>query len=335
MQATTKYQPPFWVVSARWLLSLYLVVPLCLLVVLIDYSLFDLQLRRYYLPVKPTDWAWWAIVFGTPHILASFFSYADREYLDYYKGSFFPLIVLTALIGCGLPFLIGGGAFLVFFAVTTMYHVLSQQFGIAISLSRIKPGKAFLGWKIFATSSASIVFIWIFSPGSIIAGLSYLGVGNAFITVLATCVILLGIASYCSWLLVKSSKTAMGSWFIVSNNVMLWCCLLLMVWGYSVFVIMIPRIIHDITAFSVYIVHDQNRLSSKASNVLYRLSALLYFPPLVVCPLLALSLSFWLSNTPSMAVIMVLNTLTFLHYFNESRIWKGGSLHRQSMSFSS
>ena len=67
--------------------------------------------------------------------------------------------------------------------------------------------------------------------------------------------------------------------------------------------------------------------------MLYRLPALLQLPPVIVCPIAAIALNYLFFIGANPAMITLLNALALLHYFNESTIWKKGSLHRESLSF--
>ena len=53
-------------VDGRWLLALYLIIPLSLVAVLVDLLLFDRHWQQQWLPDDPNDWAVWALLFGLP-----------------------------------------------------------------------------------------------------------------------------------------------------------------------------------------------------------------------------------------------------------------------------
>src|SRR5881296_1875935 len=88
-----------WTLSRRLLLAIYVIVPLAWLAVIGDLVLFDGGLRRA-LPESPEELAWFTAFFVLPHILASQFSFYDREYLGAYR---LPLL-------WGVPFVLAGRA---------------------------------------------------------------------------------------------------------------------------------------------------------------------------------------------------------------------------------
>jgi len=65
------------------LLAVYLVVPTVGLVVVVDLALLRGGLRGS-LPNSPEDLFWFTVFFVLPHILASQFSFYDREYVKVY-----------------------------------------------------------------------------------------------------------------------------------------------------------------------------------------------------------------------------------------------------------
>jgi hypothetical protein len=99
--------------------------------------------------------------------------------------------------------------------------------------------------------------------------------------------------------------------------------------GYSVFVIMVPRFVHDITAFYIYAVHDHNRNLQARHNYIYR--SFSFLSPLILCPALAIVLSAVLGpNTWFVAPLII---ITLLHYYTESFIWRGDTPHRRQIAF--
>ena len=74
--------------SFRGLLSIYAVIPLCLVAVLLDSGLFHGALRRA-LPDSPEDLRLLSVFIVLPHIVASALSFAEQEYLGFYKQRLF------------------------------------------------------------------------------------------------------------------------------------------------------------------------------------------------------------------------------------------------------
>jgi uncharacterized membrane protein len=112
--------------------------------------------------------------------------------------------------------------------------------------------------------------------------------------------------------------------------------------GYPLFAILIPRFLHDLTAFTFYVSHDRNRAIAGKRNVLYR-----PFPRgkiwwLLTLPFIAVGLSAALERGADEVVNGILDAalgvridrpvslgvvgfLALLHYAFESFTWKRSS----------
>jgi len=322
-------------VNSKALLALYLIIPACALLVLVDMLFLGNDLRQL-LPTSPTGWLIWAVIFELPHIVASFFSFIDREYIRHYGKK---LILAVSIITAAVMFVrVGAPAVLpaslagilshllaAVFVIYTMYHVLSQQFGIAMALMKLKPDHRYEWLRWGATMSGVLMYTLamvdkelMFLGVSFGAIFQWLGAG----IIAFTCVL--------GWNVSKLTNEPKGKLFLFANLAMLVSVYLFLYLDYSIFVLMIPRFVHDLTAFYVYGVHDHNRNCEKKHNLIYR--PFYGISPILICPVLALLLGNFLEShdyaMPAFAVI-----LTFLHYHVEGYIWKGNSLHRRFVSF--
>ena len=321
-------------VSGKLLAALYLIIPVCASIVLLDILLFNRALMRI-LPSTPDQWLLWTVVFNTPHILASFFSFADKEYYRFYKprvlralAIFSVAVVLFTLIAPAvLPdalarlAMIGFSGYVIAY---TMYHVLSQQLGVALSMMKVRPGKLYgpLRW------SATLAGTFMYTLAVVDDELSFVGVrfGPIFEMLAAVCV-----AASCvlGHRLAKDSKHRQGTLYLYSNLVMLVTVFAFWELGYGVFVLVVPRFVHDITAFYIYAVHDHNRNLQTKNNYIYR--SMSFLSPLVVCPLLAIVLSTVLEQYAWFVTPLLI--ITLLHYYTEGFIWRGDTLHRRQVAF--
>lgn len=375
-QKTTK-NPTRAIVSSRFLLALYAVIPLSVLLVAIDYLLLDNQLRDQILPKNPSALAIWTVIFIFPHITSSLITLLDKEYLSFYKKRLLmPLIVIISgvvSINMLLPFLVEESsfrivtiAFFIFYAAYTMYHVLSQQFGIGMALMRLKSsGLIYESWRWLASAGATLLYVMVFAEyllkGAQVGGYS----AYAIAQLLAW--ILISLASLQAIIIALQSKRSLGTAYGYSNIAMLWAMASMVSLGYSFFAIAIPRLIHDITALTVYSVHDHNRNSIKPRNYVYKKLAFLGVPPLILCTLLAIAVAnslqcsgflldswlgfksisdcaishFYTPASPTNALpeslqiwLQIMLITGFFHYYIEGFVWKRDSLHRHHVSFS-
>src|SRR5690554_5134500 len=267
-------------VSSPFLLSLYAIIPLCFLLVLFDYLFFGNQLRDTYLPKNPATLVIWAIVFNFPHITSSLITLIDDEYIPFYRKRFTRGLIAIALfvftINIAIPLLFLGAVSMVvtalvfaFYATYTMYHVLSQQLGVGMILMKVKSGSAaYERWRWLATGGASFMYGRVF-------GEEYLkmiepGEYNADEIAQVLAAIFIVLATIQGYALTKLSQRDLGTWYVSSNIAMLIATYVLLMLDYGFFVIAIPRFVHDITALTIYSVHDQNRNSVKKHNYIYR-----------------------------------------------------------------
>lgn len=113
-----------WKISLRLLLAIYLIVPIVWVVVIVDRAYLHGNLKEV-LPNSPEELFWFTVFFVLPHILASQFSFYDREYLTVYRRHLLfglPLVMTGALL---LQLFDAGSSGLIYIAVT-MWHVLAQ-----------------------------------------------------------------------------------------------------------------------------------------------------------------------------------------------------------------
>lgn len=105
--------------------------------------------------------------------------------------------------------------------------------------------------------------------------------------------------------------------------------------GYPFLLVLIPRFIHDATAFAVYAVHDHNRNLTTKHNVIYRVLAPLHISPALLCIPLAIGLSWYFTANQyeSVPVMIFLLFFALLHYYMEAYMWKREAPHRQNVIF--
>jgi hypothetical protein len=321
-------------VSGNLLTALYFIIPACAAVVLIDMLLLNQTLKSY-LPSRPEDWLIWTVVFNTPHILASFFSFADKEYYQFYKprvlkalAIFSGVVVLfTMIVPAVLPDSLARILMIVFTGYViayTMYHVLSQQLGVAISMMKVRPGKLYEPLRWSATLAGTFMYaLAVVDDELYFAGIRF---GTIFEILAAACVATSCVLGY---RMAKDSKNPKGALYLYANLVMLVAVYVFWELGYGVFVIMVPRFVHDITALYIYAVHDHNRNFQTRHNYIYR--SFSFLSPLIVCPALAIVLTAVLE--PNAWFVAPLIIITLLHYYTESFIWRGDTPHRRQIAF--
>ena len=373
---TLSNEQPQAAVSRLLLLSLYSVIPITILLAVIDVVFLDRLLITQYLPSNPSSLLLWAIIFNFPHIISSFVTLADDEYIPYYKKRFSRalMIIVVAVLTVNmvlpavLPKPFADGFYLLFFAffaAYTMYHVLSQQFGIGMMLMKAKPGPTYEWWRYLSTVASTAMYGMVFAKGPLmqVAFGSY----TLFHAVLLFAGLFVVLATAVGFYFSRSSKSQIGSYYIYSNLLMVVTTYGFLLAGYDIFVLLIPRFVHDITAFLIYSTHDKNRNQNVKHNYIYKFLSFIPLSPLILCPVIAIVLAnfiecsaFFIDLSLGFNVLAssecqlsriyqphVSNGLPFsmqlgmqvmficglFHYYIEGFVWKRDAIHRHCLSF--
>ena len=319
--------PHPWKLTTRLLLSVYGLLPLALLIVFVD-QVFLYGAIRDYLQLNFRDLAFITVILNLPHIVASHVTLFDRDYVTHYKGLLAKAGTLAVALGTLLPIVFGMKIFFVFMASYTMYHVLAQQFGLSLMFMSARPNTDFKGWLWTTTLGYSIGYLIIyhtyyFTPDQVKIAKLVMLAGFA----------LSGIFALRLMRIVTPEKTPISRWYFYANIMMGFVCFILFTSGYAFFTVLIPRFVHDLTAFAVYIVHDHNRNEAETHNYFYMLLDKLHLKPWVACMPLAIGIAWVLTvgSEHSHAVMYFTFSIIFLHFIIEGRIWKAGTPHRDSL----
>ncbi len=329
-------------VSFKFLLSLYAIIPLCLLVQLIDVSFLHDYLKNS-LPSTPTHFLLFQILFGTPHILASaIVLVGNAEYRKFYKRNIIGFTFLVAVVfGVGSLF-IPYKVFYVLVAAWTVYHVIKQQHGVARGVCRL-PNWAYHLLLALSIAAGLFIYIGIFLKNSLEA--HEVALIKLLVSSLCTCMILTAI--YCLRLI----STKMGQWFLWANVLLVVSSFYFYVQQYYFLAILVPRLVHDATAYVFYVTHDFNRHHQRPQNFLYRYATQFNINIFLVLPLSSFALAFvlqaygdlWVSlitqlffgvEIHKVITVGLLGYFALLHYYTEAITWKLGSPYRNYIGFS-
>lgn len=329
-------------VSFRFLLSLYGIVPLCLLLLALDRWGFDFALRDW-LPSSPGHFLLFQIFFGTPHIIASNLLLAThRDYLRQFKNKMLGMtLFIIVFFGIGSLF-IPYRVLYVISACWTVYHVLKQQIGVAKAVCRL-PAWAFYLQLWLSVTAGCLIYLGVFMHNSLTEEQAQWVLW--FATAL-TMALLLATAA-----MQRYTVSGSGLVFLWANTLLVAASWLVYVEQYYFLAILMPRLVHDITAYSFYVAHDINRHGRQAENGLFRLTNACQIPPALVLPLLSFSLTYLLQVYGNDAVNFIAQTLfnteinkavtlgligylALMHYYTEAFVWSAGSPLRRYIRFS-
>lgn len=328
-------------VSFRLLISLYAIIPICLMLSWLDATVWHHYLFNN-LPSSPTHFVLFQILFGTPHIVASSILLAsNREYLTFYRTK---ILAMSAII----VFLFGFGSlyipYKVLYIITacwTVYHVLKQQHGIGKGVCRL-PGWAFYLLLWLSVSAGIFIYMGVFLKNSLDAQqaewIRSIAAGLSVLLIVAT----------------VACQRLVATWF---GKCFLWANTLLVVSSFYFFsqqyyflAILVPRLVHDATAYIFYVTHDYNKHRQQPRNWIYRYARRCNLHIFLVLPLLSFTLTFFLQAYGDGLVNMIthylfdtqiykavtlglLGYLALMHYYTEAFMWMAGSPLRQYIRF--
>ena len=323
------------VIDCRWLLALYAVIPVSLLIVFTDAWLFQGRALHQYIPDQPERWPFWTVIFGLPHIIASLITMADREYLHHYRRTLlWPTLIFAGIASAGMlgPQPMSYNLLFIFLAFYTIYHVLAQQLGLTLMMMATAPSRTFKTWKWLSVLAGFAIYINVYGAqyiGNIsVAGVSLYDLLTYIAAAICAALVVLAIR------LTPTSRHRIGIWYLWGNVALIISALLINEIGYTLFVILIPRVIHDVTAYIVYITHDRNRNRLDQVNSIYRLTRFTRLSPVVLLPVLSVAVAFMLTRHHQYPIVTIaMLTVTFLHYYFEGFIWRGANPHRRYVNF--
>lgn len=330
-------------ISARFLLGIYAIVPVCLVAMVLDRLYWGGTIFRA-LPTSPESFFFFQLVFGTPHIIASsILLAANRNYLHaFYVRLLLCTLVIVAFFGVGSLF-IPYEAFLALVGAVTILHVIKQQVGVGKGICR---GAGWVydvwGWTLIVFGSILYYAVYMWETFSPVTAAWVHGV------LWAVAVLAVALTLVCH----TRIPTVMGRSYLWANAVMVLQSGLFYAEGYSFLAILGPRLVHDLTAFTFYVAHDVNRHGTEPDNLLYRLASKLGFGVFWVCPALAVLLTYLIGcyvdpladlvvtpvlgyNLPYAASFLIVGYLGLLHYYTEAFTWRKDSPYRQHIAFTS
>ncbi|MFT7644566.1 MAG: hypothetical protein ACI9BF_000215 [Candidatus Paceibacteria bacterium] len=301
------------------LLCVFLILPILLCIALADKFYFNSALLPYvglsalYLPV-------FILVFVLPHIIASFFSFFDHEYVHYYRRHLFlylPVLLIATAALLYTNYILG----VIFFLLYDFWHGVKQNVGISLILGA-RPGWLHRAWTLIPFLAGGVAVVYIVRPSAypaeFIPYISPVLFFGAILMVLSTAAMMWKASTAARWhILGVSMLFLFGYYFILA--------------GYIFFAILAFRFTHDVSAFAFYVTHDNNRKKGGKTNWFYRLFGSMPVPTLILTPLLALALAYVVRTaTDGLAIgYSIVILIAISHFYLEGVMWKRDSPHRQ------
>lgn len=313
----------------RWLLAVYLAGPLMALAAAADAALFGHVLRDS-TPMVPASLPGYALVFGMPHILASFFALADAGLARACRPVIVPAAWRAGLAALAIAPFVGQPWADGLIVAWTMVHVLGQQSGLAIGQALGRSGLLATGPWAWAARSWRLLVAGV----GVAAGLALGGENGARVVGepavwLAVAGVLLLLSTPLAALLAAAAQARCGHLHaLLALQATLGGAWALVLVGYPLLGIVLLRWVHDASAFLHYAALANTREALQpGANRLYRLLGLAGRRPGVWLWPLACALVLLLAPVVPVAVSL---WLVFTHYLVEHRLWRHGSPLRQA-----
>jgi len=145
-------------------------------------------------------------------------------------------------------------------------------------------------------------------------------------------------------------KTRFGSLFMWANSCLIIASFYFYIQEYYFLAILIPRLVHDATAYIFYVAHDFNKHAGHPQNFLYRWAAKIRLNVFIVLPLVSFALTFLLQvygdqwfdaitqflfdmKIRQAITVGLIGYFSLMHYYTEAFTWKFGSPYRKYIRF--
>lgn len=319
-------------VSNKMLLWFMAIVPVCTALTVLDHFFFG-NIMREAMNLHMLDIINITAILTFPHIIASLISFGDREYREYYRKPLIGGICVSLSLAIGSDIIFGGRAILVVVAFYSIYHNIMQQFGLSAIMLRQKPTPIYnlMKWTmVIPTWLAYGILSFPFIP-------ELANHQEIFMQLVGGCLVVATALAGLFYYRISQKHTVppLGLAYFLSNIALMFISYGMIVYGYGGMAILVGRVLHDLSAYWVYMVHDQNRNNTTMHNPVYKLPQKYGIKPLYVLMPLAVIVSSFLLVLEEFVDVMaiIISAFNMMHYYIESYIWKRGTPHRQYVPF--
>lgn len=313
------------------LLMLYAVVPIALALVWLDKGVFDGAILHWS-PFRPESWVVWFYVFGMPHVVGGIQMFADKEYLQHYGWRLLLVFVVCLAVPPVVVSMFGQQYLFVIFMLFIVHHTVAQQFGLTLVALKRPPEVVFHVWKWTAVGVGVVLYSMLYFVPFPLVYFDQYGLRDPLILVGE---ILLGLFLLASVGLVwKHRGNGLGIAHVGCNAALILTDCYLFYVHYFFLVVIIGRVIHEFTAWPIYVIHDLNRNMVSRPNWLFR-SFGWVASPAVLSLVFAFGLGFALTYAMTLvsALSSVVVSLSIYHYYTEHFLWRRDGLLRKHVNF--
>lgn len=318
-------------ISINALIALYAVIPLAAIVYGLDQYTFGLV--HMILPGRPEEWAFWIYIFGMPHVFASFFLLADKEYVAYFGKKLWVGAAVILALPWLLTALFGPWIMIVGFTAMIVYHTIAQQFGIALVIGKRRPDTLHKINTFVGSALGVVIYMFVYADTDP-AIFYYTGFYKSTLLLLAWGM-MASVVLMTAWQIIGTTERR-GQIYMALNALMLVSMLLLYRSQLGLLVVIMGRIVHEFTAWFIYASHDKNRNHDEMRNLVYRHFAWLKISPYWIGMVLAFTFGIaftYLSEANGRFLFYIIVSFSLYHYWMEGFIWKGNSPPKRHLRF--
>ncbi|PIS05221.1 MAG: hypothetical protein COT81_02305 [Candidatus Buchananbacteria bacterium CG10_big_fil_rev_8_21_14_0_10_42_9] len=312
-------------ISPKLLLSFFLIIPILAGVVLVDLFWLDGWVQSSLPNTLIGELFLIAVFLGTPHVVASFFSLADKEYFNFYKKNIFIAIFLAIFIF--IAAFLAPALAAILSLIFSMYHILFQVEWISKSVLQNNDQR--LRWWIWLLGG---IFIFAY----LLVFQNRIQIPDTFYKTIAVApMVLIFLSLILSFVITKNNRSPYGAAYLLCIVALASFGYLFPLMGYAYFTVILVRVVHDLNSYTLYVTHDFNRNQTELKNIFFALFKHLKIPPYAILILASIAISYPLTQAAflfghnSYIAQTAIISLYWAHFFLERIIWHGNSLHRQ------
>jgi len=132
----------------------------------------------------------------------------------------------------------------------------------------------------------------------------------------------------------ENRTNKLGSWYVGLNIALIFTECFLFYMHYFFLIVILGRIIHEFTAWPIYIAHENNRNLTVKHNWIYRMFGD-FIPITILSVALAFAIGFALlyitKLLPFFASVII--SLSIYHFYTEHFLWRRDGILRESVKF--
>lgn len=312
------------------LLLLYAILPVSVVIVLMDKFLWNHAVLAA-IPFRPESWLIWIYLFGMPHVVGGMQMFADSEYLKKYGCWMARILVFFLALPVVLAYVLGEKAVFFVFVAMIVYHTVAQQLGLMLTALKRGPDVYFYALKWSMVGLSAIIYLMMYwAPVPLV----FVDDANRSLLMLMAAMLMAGVVVAAGGLMWKNRSNRFGVFCVFANMALVGTEFYLFFEGYYLFVVVVGRVVHEFTAWPIYMVHDHNRGIAGGKNWLFepfRGALPRSVLTLVVAFGMGIALTYLLVSVPVLASVIV--SLSLYHYYTESFLWRKESLLRRHVAF--